>query len=117
MGVGIVHRKLSTVLDRQRVSQKPNIYSFGIVLLELVTGKDPICASLNDEEGVDLPRWVRSVASQEWTSEVLDLELLRCEYHEDMMLSFLELAFSCTTEDPDMRPSISEVVLMIKELY
>ncbi|PIA63834.1 hypothetical protein AQUCO_00201279v1 [Aquilegia coerulea] len=64
------------VTDARKVSQKADVYSFGVLLLELLTGKAPSHALLN-EEGVDLPRWVQSVVREEWTSEVFDLELLR----------------------------------------
>ncbi|KAL0441825.1 UNVERIFIED_CONTAM: putative inactive receptor kinase [Sesamum radiatum] len=54
------------VTDPRKVSQKADVYSFGVLLLELLTGKAPL------EDGLDLPRWVESVVREEWTSEVFD---------------------------------------------
>ncbi|KFK36089.1 hypothetical protein AALP_AA4G076000 [Arabis alpina] len=104
------------VTDPKRVSQKGDVYSFGVVVLELITGKAPSNSVMN-EEGVDLPRWVKSVVREEWRREVFDSELLSLATEEEVMMEeMVELGIECTSMHPDKRPEMSQVVRKIENL-
>ncbi|KAI3453161.1 hypothetical protein Pfo_009824 [Paulownia fortunei] len=102
------------VTDSRKISQQADIYSFGVLLLELLTSKAP--DSVLTEEGIELPNWVQSVVQEKWTIEVFDPDLLRYENLEEKMVQLLHLAISCTAQNPDRRPSMVEVARRIKEI-
>lgn len=103
------------VLETRKVTFKSDIYSFGVLILELLTGKSPNQASLG-EEGIDLPRWVQSVVREEWTAEVFDVELMRYQNIEEEMVQLLQIGMSCVSTVPDQRPSMPDVVRMIEDI-
>lgn len=86
------------------------------LLLELLTGKAPTQAALNDE-GIDLPRWVQSVVREEWTAEVFDLELMRYQNIEEEMVSMLQIAMQCVDPVPERRPKMNSVLLLLEDVH
>lgn len=100
--------------DNKKISQRADVYSFGVLLLEILTGKIP-AQSLQDD-GMDLPKWVQSVVREEWTAEVFDLELMRYKNIEEEMVAMLQIAMACVSIAPDQRPKMSQVVKMIEDI-
>uniref|UniRef100_A0ACD5VM85 Uncharacterized protein n=1 Tax=Avena sativa TaxID=4498 RepID=A0ACD5VM85_AVESA len=95
--------------SRPWASQKGDVYAFGVVLLELLTGRCP-----GGEP--ELPVWVQSVVREEWTSEVFDLELMKDKGIEEEMVAMLQLALSCAAAEPGQRPKVGHVVRMVDEV-
>ncbi|WVZ69770.1 hypothetical protein U9M48_018505 [Paspalum notatum var. saurae] len=105
------------VVDTRRLSFKSDVYSLGVLLLELLTGKSPAQASLEGDGTLDLPRWVQSVVREEWTAEVFDVELVRLGASaEEEMVALLQVAMACVATVPDARPDAPDVVRMIEEI-
>lgn len=110
-------------LEVKRLSQKSDVYSFGVLLLEVLTGKapsqypSPMHPRLDEEEqAVDLPKWVRSVVKEEWTAEVFDQELLRYKNIEEELVSMLHVGLACVVPLPEKRPTMTEVAKMIEDI-
>ncbi|KAL3623372.1 hypothetical protein CASFOL_032188 [Castilleja foliolosa] len=104
--------------ETKRLSQKADVYSFGVLLLEVLTGREPskTARSGEDEVAVNLPNWVRSMVREEWTGEVFDQELLRYKNIEEELVSMLHVAMACVVGCPEKRPTMAEVVRMVEEI-
>ncbi|MCD7447688.1 hypothetical protein HAX54_032881 [Datura stramonium] len=87
---------------------KMDIYSFGVILLELLTGK-PVQAS-----GCDLATWVNSVVREEWTGEVFDRALITDGANEERMINLLQVALKCINSSPNMK-EVAFIINSIKE--
>ncbi|KAL3576449.1 hypothetical protein D5086_021732 [Populus alba] len=107
----------STFLDPKRVwsfssngyaapekilSEQGDAFSFGIIMLELLTGKTV------EKSGIDLPKWVRSIVREEWTGEVFDKEF----NHAVRQYAFplLNISLKCVSKSPEERPAMGEVM-------
>ncbi|XP_048537191.1 tyrosine-sulfated glycopeptide receptor 1-like [Triticum urartu] len=83
-----------------------DMYSFGVVMLELLTGIRPVSILSTSKE---LVPWVLEMRSEGKQVEVLD-PTLRGTGCEDQMLKVLEAASKCVDHNQFMRPTIMEVV-------
>ncbi|XP_058087707.1 leucine-rich repeat receptor-like protein kinase PXC1 [Magnolia sinica] len=107
--------------ENKRLSQKADVYGFGVLLLEVLTGKAPSQYPTrphqqHDEAGIDLPKWVRSTVREEWTAEIFDAELLRYKNIEEELVAMLQVALACVVPQAEERPTMLQVVKMIEEI-
>ncbi|KAJ0580392.1 putative receptor protein-tyrosine kinase RLK-Pelle-LRR-XI-1 family [Helianthus annuus] len=92
-----------------RVTMPGNVYSFGVILLELLTGKTAV------SEGSELAKWVSAKSKEKhnvdqildsticWTSRVV----------KDQMLAVLKVALACVNVSPEARPDMRNVIRML----
>ncbi|KAL4573167.1 hypothetical protein LXL04_019964 [Taraxacum kok-saghyz] len=93
-----------------RVTEKSDIYSFGVVILELVTGRKPIDQEFGEQ---DLATWVHTTVNQKGHEHVLDPEL---EYEsKDQICRILDIGLLCISPLPMNRPSMRTVVNLLQE--
>ncbi|OAY79066.1 putative leucine-rich repeat receptor-like protein kinase [Ananas comosus] len=95
-------------------SQKNDVYDFGAILLEILTGRSAECGG-----GVeDLPTWAGRVVREEWTHEVFDVEILSgsSKEAEDEMVGLLQVALLCVAREPEHRPRMGVVYKMIEDI-
>ncbi|PIN19969.1 Serine/threonine protein kinase [Handroanthus impetiginosus] len=98
-----------------KVDEKSDIYSFGVVLLELLTGKMPLDPSFG--ESIDIVEWVRRKINNKAASETaLDPEIAgQCKHVQEEMLLLLKIALLCTAKLPKDRPSMRDIITMLGE--
>lgn len=95
-----------------KITEKSDVYSYGVVVLEVLTGKQPIDPTIPD--GLHLVDWVRQ---RKGGTEVLDRSLLsRPESDIEEMIQALGIALLCVNSTPEERPSMKDVAAMMKEI-
>lgn len=95
-----------------RITEKSDIYSFGVVLMEVLTGKEPIEPTIPN--GLHIVDWVRRERGQ---VEVLDPALRSAPEPEiQEMKQALSIALLCSSSAPDERPTMRNVAATIKEI-
>jgi hypothetical protein len=101
------------------VSKEADVYNFGILLLEILTDKDPL-KSTHLKEELDLPQWLSSFVRKEWTAMVFDVEPREQQQkcgEQECMMRLLQLAKKCCSQDAKIRPTMSYIVQQIDEIY
>ncbi|KAJ8769945.1 hypothetical protein K2173_009027 [Erythroxylum novogranatense] len=94
-----------------KITEKNDVFSFGVVLLELITGKRPVEEEYG--EGKDIVYWASvHLTDRENVTKLLDKEIVS-EHVQDGMIKVLKIAILCTTKLPNLRPSMREVVKML----
>ncbi|GJM89990.1 hypothetical protein PR202_ga06225 [Eleusine coracana subsp. coracana] len=97
-----------------KVDQKSDIYSYGVVLMELITGRRPVDPEFG--EGQDIVGWVRDKIRTNTVEEFLDPNVGgRCAHVREEMLLVLRIAVLCTARAPRDRPSMRDVITMLGE--
>ncbi|KAF7807248.1 putative inactive leucine-rich repeat receptor-like protein kinase [Senna tora] len=93
-----------------RVNEKCDIYGFGVMILELVTGRRPV--EYGEDNVLILKDHVRVLLEQGNVLECVDPSM--SDYPEDEVLPVLKLALVCTSQIPSSRPSMAEVVQILQ---
>lgn len=93
------------------MNEKSDIYSFGVVILELVTGKRPVDPEYGEK---DLVKWVCTTLDQKGVDAVFDPKLDSC-FNEEIC-KVLNVGLLCTSPLPINRPSMRRVVKMLQEI-
>ncbi|KAK4734079.1 hypothetical protein R3W88_008340 [Solanum pinnatisectum] len=101
-------------LSTGKSSEKTDVFGYGIMLLEIVTGQRAIDFSrLEDEDDVLLLDHVRKLQRDKRLDAIVDHNLNK-NYELDEVEMMIQVALLCTQASPEDRPAMSEVVRMLE---
>ncbi|KAK7257692.1 hypothetical protein RIF29_31849 [Crotalaria pallida] len=98
-----------------RASLESDVFSFGVVLLELISGRHPIHKSAGKEESLVIWAVPRLQDSRRVITELVDPKLKGNLVEEEVQI-MAYLAKECLLLDPDTRPTMSEVVQILSSI-
>ncbi|CAI9778659.1 unnamed protein product [Fraxinus pennsylvanica] len=92
-----------------KLTDKSDVYSLGVVFLELLTGMHPIY------HGKNIVREVNIAYSSGVIFSIIDERMGYCP--SDCAVKFIKLALNCCHDDTDTRPSMVEVVRELESIW
>lgn len=95
-----------------------DVYSYGVVLLELITRRKPSDSSFMEE--IDIVGWVRSTWSKtQDINAVVDSSLMEDTLDSNIaeqISGVLLIALRCTEKEPSSRPTMRDVVKQLLDV-
>ncbi|KAF3450652.1 hypothetical protein FNV43_RR06741 [Rhamnella rubrinervis] len=100
-----------------RLTEKSDVFSFGIVILEIITGRPAISKknNINVRKG-HIIEWVDSVLSKGDIADIVDPRLGQ-EFDKNSVWKALEIAMACVSRSSIKRPTMALAVTELKQCF
>ncbi|KAL1807326.1 hypothetical protein ACET3Z_030394 [Daucus carota] len=101
-------------LSTGKSSEKTDCFGYGILLLELITGRRAFdLARLANDDDVMLLDWVKGLVMEKKLQSLVDADM-QDNYVVEQVEELIQVALLCTQDSPSERPKMSEVVRMLE---
>ncbi|KAJ7013237.1 L-type lectin-domain containing receptor kinase IX.1-like [Populus alba x Populus x berolinensis] len=92
-----------------KASRESDVYSFGIVALEIACGRKPINPKASNEDHVSMVQWVWELYGEGKLLEAVDPRLCG-DFNKTQMERLMIVGLSCAHPDEHLRPSIRQAL-------
>lgn len=93
----------------QHLTEKSDVYAFGVVLFEVLCGRAAVDIELEEEEEQSLAHWARQCSRNGTFDQIID-QYLMGKIAPNCLRVFVMIADKCISEGRNERPKMSEVV-------
>ncbi|KEH38797.1 putative protein kinase RLK-Pelle-SD-2b family [Medicago truncatula] len=97
------------------ISEKSDVYSYGMVLLEIIAGRKNYDPNETSEK-FNFPRFAFKMMEEGKMRDIIDSEMKIDDENDDRVHCAINVALWCIQEDMSMRPSMTKVVQMLEGL-
>ncbi|KEH38549.1 putative protein kinase RLK-Pelle-SD-2b family [Medicago truncatula] len=97
------------------ISEKSDVYSYGMMLLEIIGGRKNYDPNETSEKS-NFPRFAFKMMEEGKVRDIIDSEMKIDDEFDDRVHCAISVALWCIQEDMSMRPSMTEVVQMLEGL-
>ncbi|GAB4825901.1 hypothetical protein Ancab_008768 [Ancistrocladus abbreviatus] len=114
--------KAPELIKMKDVNEMTDIYSLGVIFLELLTGREPINPNPTDSHEFYLPDAIRSAILDHRIEDLYHPDLLKNQSNdqgattEDRVLKVVQLAITCCSPSSSLRPHTKEVLRKLEEI-
>ncbi|KAJ9551323.1 hypothetical protein OSB04_015368 [Centaurea solstitialis] len=98
----------------RRLTRKTDVFAFGVVLFELLSGRLAVDIYLNEEQ-CSLVKWARKCVKDRKVDQLVDSSI-RGTIFPKCLRRFVQIADSCLYPVPKGRPSMTEIVASLQVL-
>ncbi|KAF5727735.1 inactive leucine-rich repeat receptor-like protein kinase [Tripterygium wilfordii] len=96
-------------------SQKWDVYSYGVILLEMISGRSPVVQVGTSE--MELVLWIElCIEEQKPLLDVLDPNLVPDVDKEEEIIAVLKIAMACVQTSPERRPTMRHILDVLNRL-
>ncbi|XP_022756423.1 LRR receptor-like serine/threonine-protein kinase FEI 2 isoform X5 [Durio zibethinus] len=94
-----------------RATEKTDVYSFGVLVLEILSGKRPTDASFI-EKGLNIVGWLNFLMIENRQREIVDPNCVGMQ--AESLNALLSVAIQCVSSSPEDRPTMHRVVQVLE---
>ncbi|CAA0814448.1 Protein kinase superfamily protein [Striga hermonthica] len=102
------------------VTQKCDVYAFGVVILELLSGMEALAYKIDEESGsyarISVVETAREAVKEGGVRKWVDRRL-RDSYPVAVVEKLARLALDCVEDDPDNRPDMGRVAVRVSQMF
>ncbi|PWA42313.1 serine/threonine/dual specificity protein kinase, catalytic domain-containing protein [Artemisia annua] len=94
-----------------KFTSKTDVFAYGVVLFELLSGRQAVLP--DGDKDLSLATWAQNCVKKRNLDQLVAVEI-RGKVSPKSLKEFSQIAYRCLDSDPNVRPSMSEVVVALR---